>query len=51
MIEANVETTGTYEMARVLGSHCMMTALHKHYAPEEYIEFFRSLKNKSDAFY
>ena len=51
VIAANMDTTGTFEMARVLGSHGMMTALHKHYAPEEYIEFFRSLKNKSDAFY
>ena len=51
VIAANMDTTGTFEMARVLDTHGMMTALHKHYAPEEYIEFFRSLKNKSDAFY
>lgn len=44
VIAANMDTTGTFEMARVLGSHGMMTALHKHYAPEEYIEFSAASK-------
>lgn len=51
VIAANMDTTGTFEMARALGRHNMMTALHKHYSPEEYVAFFKSLENKSDAFY
>ncbi len=51
VIAANMDTTGTFAMARVLGSHKMMTALHKHYSAQEYIDFFTALENKSDAFY
>ena len=51
VIAANMDTTGTFEMARALGRHGMMTALHKHYSAQEYIDFFTGLENKSDAFY
>ena len=51
IIAANMDTTGTFEMARALGRHKMMTALHKHYAENEYVDFFKSLEVKSDAFY
>lgn len=51
VIAANMDTTGTFEMARALGAHQMMTALHKHYDAEQYVEFFRQLERKSDAFY
>ena len=51
IIAANMDTTGTFEMARVLGRHKMMTALHKHYSAQAYIDFFKSLEVKSDAFY
>ena len=43
IIAANMDTTGTFAMARALGKHQMMTALHKHYAVEEYVEFFSKL--------
>lgn len=51
IIAANMDTTGTFEMARALGRHKMMTALHKHYEADQYIAFFKSLEVKSDAFY
>ena len=51
VIAANMDTTGTFEMARALGRHKMMTALHKHYSAQEYISFFSQLERKSDAFY
>jgi GMP reductase len=34
---ANMDTTGTFEMAEVLGVNNMLTALHKHYTPEQLI--------------
>ena len=51
IIAANMDTTGTFEMAHALGRHKMMTALHKHYEADQYIDFFKSLEVKSDAFY
>ena len=32
---ANMDTTGTFEMARTLVRHKMITALHKHYSLEQ----------------
>ena len=43
VIAANMDTTGTFEMARALDAHGMMTALHKHYGADEYLNFFSSL--------
>jgi len=43
IIAANMDTTGTMEMARALGRHGLSTALHKHYAEDALIAFFRSL--------
>ena len=51
IIAANMDTTGTFAMARALGHHNMMTALCKHYSVEEYVEFFNQLEVKSQAFY
>ena len=51
IIAANMDTTGTFEMASALGRHKMSTALHKHYTAKEYVDFFQKLENKSDAFY
>lgn len=51
VIAANMDTTGTFEMARSLGRYKMMTALHKHYGAQESIDFFTQLEHKSDAFY
>jgi GMP reductase len=37
---ANMDTTGTFEMARALAQHKMITALHKHYTVAELQQFF-----------
>lgn len=51
IIAANMDTTGTFEMARALAVHQMSTALHKHYEHDEYVDFFSRLEKKSSAFY
>lgn len=51
IIAANMDTTGTFEMANALEKHGLSVALHKHYQPQEYISFFNGLKRKSAAFY
>ena len=51
IIAANMDTTGTFEMARALDRHRMSVALHKHYRVEQYVEFFNGLERKSAAFY
>lgn len=44
IIAANMDTTGTFEMASALARHKMSTALHKHYTAKEYVDFSRSLR-------
>ncbi|MGQ1889078.1 GMP reductase [Thermophagus sp. OGC60D27] len=39
VMAANMDTVGTFEMARALASHKMFTALHKHYPVEEWDRF------------
>ena len=39
IVAANMDTTGTFEMARVLQSHKMFTALHKHYSVKDLVSF------------
>ena len=51
IIAANMDTTGTFAMARALAEHGLSTALHKHYSVEEYVDFFSKLETKSSAFY
>lgn len=51
IIAANMDTTGTMEMARALARHGLSTALHKHYAVEDYVDFFTTLEAKHTAFY
>lgn len=48
IIAANMDTTGTFEVADVLASHCMLTAIHKHYSPAEWDAY---LQGKSDALF
>lgn len=43
IIAANMDATGTFEMAHALGKHGLSTALHKHYSQEQLLEFFQSL--------
>lgn len=40
ILAANMDTTGTFEMARALTQRKMITALHKNYSVEELSEFF-----------
>ena len=40
LIAANMDVTGTMAMARALGKHGALTALHKHYPEDELAKFF-----------
>ena len=51
IIAANMDTTGTMEMARAFEQHQMSVALHKHYSDDELVAFFGGLQSKSSAFY
>jgi GMP reductase len=51
IVASNMDTTGTFEMARALDAFAFSTALHKHYAVEECVAFFAALERKSAAFY
>ena len=51
IIAANMDTTGTMEMARALDAFAMSTALHKHHAVDDLVAFFAALERKSAAFY
>ncbi len=42
VIAANMDTVGTFEMAKALASYQLMTAIHKHYTIEEWGHFIRS---------
>jgi GMP reductase len=51
VIAANMDTTGTMEMANALGKHQLSVALHKHYSEDELVSYFSALENKSTTFY
>jgi GMP reductase len=51
IIAANMDTTGTMEMARAFAPYGLSVALHKHYTDEQLAEFFSGLAVKSTAFY
>ncbi|NIU01491.1 MAG: GMP reductase, partial [Nitrosopumilaceae archaeon] len=52
IIAANMDTIGTMAMATSLYHHNVATAIHKHYEPEELINFFSSpVPNISLLFY
>ncbi len=51
IVASNMDTTGTFEMARALDAFKLSTALHKHYALPEVAAFFAALERKSAAFY
>jgi GMP reductase len=42
IIAANMDTVGTFEMARVLSQYHMMTAIHKHYTLDEWAAFMNA---------
>jgi GMP reductase len=51
IVAANMDTTGTFEMARALEVAQLSVALHKHYTVDEYAAFFATVARKSSAFY
>lgn len=51
IIAANMDSTGTFEMARALAPSGLSVALHKHYAVDDYVRFFSTLERKSAAFF
>ncbi|MGH2552080.1 MAG: GMP reductase, partial [Chitinophagaceae bacterium] len=42
IMAANMDTTGTMEMAKVLASHQLFTAVHKHYSKAQWKSFMKS---------
>ena len=48
IIAANMDHTGTFDMALALSRHGMMTALHKHYSFEELVEFWGANEKMSE---
>ncbi|MEN9559137.1 MAG: hypothetical protein RLZZ502_348 [Pseudomonadota bacterium] len=51
IIAANMDTTGTFEMADALSAHKLSVALHKHYSVAQLSQYFSALTDKSSAFY
>jgi len=51
IIAANMDSTGTTEMAKELTSHNMLTALHKYYSVEDLVNFFSTLDYSLNVFY
>ena len=51
IIAANMDTVGTFEMARALDRHQLATALHKHYDEAALVAFFQGLPESSTVFY
>ncbi|XP_005109108.1 GMP reductase 2 [Aplysia californica] len=45
VIAANMDTVGTFEMAKQLAKHLMFTTIHKHYSVDDWKEFAK--ENKS----
>jgi GMP reductase len=51
IIAANMDTVGTFEMARALSRHRLATALHKHYDEAALAAFFGGLADDTTVFY
>lgn len=45
IVAANMDTTGTFEMALELNKHGMSAAIHKHYSENEYQDFINANSN------
>ncbi len=41
IMAANMDTVGTFEMAKAIGHHKLFTTIHKHYSPEQWKEFIQ----------
>lgn len=44
IMAANMDTVGTFEMAKALSKHKLFTAIHKHYSIEQWNNFIKSEK-------
>lgn len=42
IIASNMDTIGTFEMAAAMSEHGMFTTIHKHYKPEEWVDFSKT---------
>lgn len=51
IIAANMDTTGTFQMARALAKHQLSVALHKHYDDKELLAFFADQPEFPPSFY
>ena len=51
IIAANMDATGTIEMARALAKHKLCVALHKHYGEAELLDFFTAPAAPANSFY
>ena len=51
IIAANMDATGTFEMARALTRHSLTAALHKHYSEAELLAFFAEQPGNESTFY
>ena len=51
IIASNMDTVGTFEMARAFAPSGLSVALHKHYTVDPLAAWFKKLKTKSNAFY
>jgi len=47
IMAANMDTVGTFEMAKTLAKHKIFTAIHKHYSIEEWDDFIASLPSEA----
>lgn len=47
IIAANMDTVGTFEMAKILATYKLMTAIHKHYTLKEWDSFINSIDEKT----
>lgn len=48
VVAANMDTVGTFSMARELAKHQCLTAIHKHYTIEDLVKFFGKHDTKED---
>lgn len=46
IMAANMDTVGTFEMAKALSTHQLFTAIHKHYSIEEWTDFLQNNDNE-----
>tara|TARA_A100001015_G_scaffold271495_1_gene325163 strand:- start:17 stop:373 length:357 start_codon:yes stop_codon:yes gene_type:complete len=45
IIVSNMDTTGTFEMAKALFKHKVITCIHKHYTIDEWKKFLKDLND------